>query len=202
MSSTANIRFVCRVVRFQIALSGHAGKTSRHVAHCPDCQTYFQANDALMSALRRDASQETQSAPDDLAAKIARAVRQSAPRPQRSSYTAAWSTLAGAAAVIALSIIVVRQNSPIHPVSPKNQTTAEIHPADVAKLVANVDSLRIRLLDSVEPTAEKIATQNPLTQELNSVQADARSALSFLALNFLPADSAHQLKSGADTTRS
>jgi len=201
MSSTANPRFVCRVVRLQIALSGNTKKTTRHAANCPDCQAYFRASDALVTGLSRDAAQERQSPPDDLAARIALAVRQSTPRP-RHSPTAVWRTLAGVTAVAALSVFLVHQNLPIQPTTTKNRAVAEIHPADVAALVANVDSLRIRLLDSVEPTAEKLATQNPLVQELNSVQADARSALGFLALNFLPTNPDRQTGPKDDSTRS
>jgi hypothetical protein len=69
-------------------------------------------------------------------------------------------------------------------------------------LVNDVDALRSRLLASVEPTAKTLAEQNPLTQELDSVQADARSALGFLALNFLPSDSAQQFKAQVEPTRS
>jgi hypothetical protein len=201
MSSTANPRFICRVVRLQIALSGDTKKTTGHAANCPDCLAYFRTNDALVTDLHRDAAQERQFPPDDLAARIALAVRQSTPR-QRRSHTAVWRTLAGVTAVVALSVFLVRQNLPIQPTATKTQVATEIHPADVAALVANVDSLRIRFLDSVEPTAAKLATQNPLTQELNSVQADARSALGFLALNFIPTSSTRQPGPDRDPTRS
>jgi hypothetical protein len=72
----------------------------------------------------------------------------------------------------------------------------------MAGIVSDVEQLRIRFMNSVEPAATKLAAQNPLTQELNSVQADARSALGFLALNFLPSDSARSLGAGADPKRS
>jgi len=202
MSSTGKIHFACRVARFKSAFSCNTGKTTGHTANCSDCQAYFRANDALVSALRRDATQKTQPAtPEDLAARIALAVRQSTPR-QRRSRTAGWSTLAGATAVVAFSVFIVRQNLPTQPSNLNSQTVEELRPADVAKLVANVDSLRIRFLNSVEPAAAKIATQNPLTQELSSVQADARSALGFLALNFLPTDANRQIGPTADPTRS
>jgi hypothetical protein len=201
MSSTAHTRFICRVVRFKTALSGDAAQTSGHAANCPDCQAYFRADDVLVNALRRDTFRETQPSSEGLASRIALSVRQYTPRP-RKSYAAVWTSLAGATAVVALSFFIVRQNSPQRLGSSENLAATDIRPADVANLVANVDSLRIRLLDSVEPTAEKIATQNPLTQELNSVQADARSALGFLAMNFLPSDSARSVEFRVDPTRS
>ena len=202
MSSTAKIRFVCRVVRLKIALTSDAGKTTGHVANCPACQAYFHADDALVKALRSDRVRTSQPAPDDLATKITRAVRQSAAKPRRSHRFAMLTAYAGAVAVMTVTFLVVRQNFPIQPTMTKNPAGSEIRPADVADLVANVDKLRVRLLNSVEPTATKLSRQNPLTQELHSVQADARSALGFLALNFLPSDSARQLEPGLDPTRS
>ena len=201
MSSNAKTRFICRVVRLRNALASKTDLTTGHVAGCPDCQSYYRASEGIEHALRRNAALARSPAPDDLAAKIALAVRQSAPRP-RQSRVATWSMLAGATAAVALSFFVARQSFPAHPSQARKQPNAELHPDDVAKLVANVDALRIRLLDSVEPAATKLAAKNPLTQELRSVRADTRSALSFIALNFLPADSARQLAPGVDSTHS
>lgn len=201
MSSTVKTRLLCRVVRIRIALSGSAGKTTGHAANCPDCQAYYRASDSLENALRQSSAQEKQAAADDLAAKIALAVRRSAPRPRRSRATI-LSTLAGATMIVALSFFVVRQNWSIQPIGPRNQPNADIRPADVADVMASVAALRIRFMDTVKPAATTLAAQNPLTQELHSVQADARSALGFIALNFLPADSARSLESRTDSTRS
>jgi predicted anti-sigma-YlaC factor YlaD len=183
-------------------------RPSGHVAHCADCQAYYRTADTLVGQLRQSALKQAQPSPDDLAQRIARAVRQSAPRPVRRRAPAlSWSTLAGVStiAVAALSLFIVRQN----PGKPTTQTTVAnqqtdltISSADVTMLVNDVDALRSRLLASVEPTAKTLAEQNPLTQELDSVQADARSALGFLALNFLPSDSAQQFKAQVEPTRS
>jgi hypothetical protein len=72
----------------------------------------------------------------------------------------------------------------------------------MAGLVSDVDQLRIRFMDSVEPVTTKLAAQNPLAQELKSVQADARSALGFLALNFIPSDTVRSPGLRTDPTRS
>jgi hypothetical protein len=201
-NSTGKTRFICRVVRFQTALFGHASKTTGHAANCPECQAYFHANSALVTNLRRTAVQETQRIPEDLAAKIALAVRQSAPGPRRSRRPVALSLFAGATVALAMAVFIVRENLPIQPTAPKNKTSTEISSSDMAGIVSDVDQLRIRFMDSVEPAATKLAAQNPLAQELKSVQADARSALGFLALNFLPSDSARSPSPGTDPKRS
>jgi hypothetical protein len=201
-NSTGKTRFICRVVRFQTALFGRAAKTTGHAAHCPDCQDYFGANSTLVANLRRAATHETQRAPDDLAAKIALAVRQSAPRPKRSRRPVGLPLFAGATVALAMAVFFVRENLPIHSAAPKYPVSPELSSSDVADIVSDVDQLRIRFMNSVEPAATKLAAQNPLTQELKSVQADARSALGFLALNFLPSDSTRLLSTAADPTRS
>jgi len=201
-NSTGKTRFMCRVVRFQTALFGHASKSTGHAANCPECQAYFQASDALVGGLRGAAAQETRHPSDDLAAKIALAVRQSAPSPRRSRLPVALSLFAGATAAVAMALFVVRENLPIQPATPKIQASPEISSSDMAGLVSDVDQLRIRFMNSVEPAATRLATQNPLTQELKSVQADARSALGFLALNFIPSDTIRSPGQGTDPTRS
>jgi hypothetical protein len=40
--------------------------------------------------------------------------------------------------------------------------------------------------NSVVPKAQTLVVDNPLQHELDSVYSDTRSALNFLALNFLP----------------
>lgn len=204
MSSHGKTRLICRVVRLRDAMTDC--RASDHVAHCPDCQAYYGAADHLISQLRQTAPNQLQPAPNDLAQRIAHAVRQNAPQPKhRRSLALSWATLAGGAvAILALSVFVVRLNSAKSTTQSANlnqPTALVISPADITELVSNVDSLRSRLVASVEPAAEILADKNPLTQELNFVQADARSALGFIALNFLPADTARQLKSRIAPTR-
>jgi len=199
MSSTAKKRFICRVVRLKLALVGEAAEPTGHVKNCPDCQAYFHTDILLENTLRHSAPAEKQPVPADLAATILRAVHQSTPPPRR-SHVPAWTALAGATAVVALSFFATNRSVSMRPAPSQNQPPAELRPADIAKLVTNVDQLRLRLLNTVEPAAEKFTTENPLTQELQSARADARSALGFIALNFLPADSARRLESGPDST--
>lgn len=203
MSTHGKIRFACRVVRLRDAMTGT--RAADHVAHCAACQAYYRTADTLVGQLRQTASNQLQPTPDDLAQRIARAVRQTAPQPaRRRSPALSWSTLAGvgAIAVVALSFAIVHHKTTQLTSSQNQQNAPTIRSADVAELVANVNSLRSRLLNSVEPAAETLAAQNPLTLELASVRADARSALGFIALNFLPSDSARQFESQIDPTSS
>ena len=43
------------------------------------------------------------------------------------------------------------------------------------------------LLDEMRPRAEALFAQDPLQNEVEAMKSDARSAVHFLALNFLPA---------------
>jgi hypothetical protein len=198
MSTHGKTRLACRLVRLRDAMTG--SRSAGHVAHCADCQTYFNTDKLLVGQLRASAPSHSQPVPDELAERIARAVRQSAPAraPRRSRAFETFAALAGAAAAFAFAFHLVRQNV----VKPSDGQTTEIvdttKPADVTAFVAGVDSLRARLLDSVEPAAETLAEQNPLTREIAFVQADARTALGFLARNFLPSDSARLLENRID----
>lgn len=58
--------------------------------------------------------------------------------------------------------------------------------ADIRYLVDTVQTLPARLASTELPVARTIAVAEPLAREIESVQADARSALGFLAANFLP----------------
>jgi len=200
MSSHGKIRFSCRVVRLRDAMTG--SRASHHVTHCADCQAYYRATDTLVHQLRATAPHRSQPTPDDLAQRIAQAVRQSTPQPRRSRALSTFTALAGAAAVFAFSFYIVRQHPTKRPVEPSPEALASASKIDVTQLEANIDSFRNRLLASVQPSAEKLATDNPLTQELASVRTDARTALGFLALNFLPSDSARQIEARIDPTRS
>jgi hypothetical protein len=174
-------RFTCRVARGSLAMFGDTtrggasrGPGSAHAAACADCQIYFAACDELDAALTRGAAHAWQEAPSRLEQDIMRAVRQSAPAPRTSRR--AWFALAatGAAAVLAI-VIFQRQLSVVRP------------PAAVAP-VAITDS-RVspqQLWSSLQPSANAVIDGDPLNQEVAAVAADARAAVQFLALNFLP----------------
>jgi hypothetical protein len=67
------------------------------------------------------------------------------------------------------------------------ETPDTIAATEAAVIVDAVETFSNRLVDSVIPSAGKLVAQNPLQEEIGSVYSDMRSALDFLALNFLPA---------------
>ncbi|MFT3784480.1 MAG: hypothetical protein QM790_20910 [Nibricoccus sp.] len=202
MSTHGKTRFVCRIVRLRDAMSGPSAAAA-HVAHCADCQAYFAASHALVNRLKATAPARLQAVPDDLARRIALAVREATPQPKsrrRHSYNM-WLATAGALAVFAFAFHLVRQPG-IQPTTNRVEPRAtDLAQLNLGQLVAGVDSLRTRLVETVEPSAERLASNNPLTQELASVKADAQSALSFLALNFLPAEAANRQSARTDPSQ-
>lgn len=185
-SPPGDSRFVCRMVRHWCELVER--RNVRHVASCPDCQNYFRAANSLEHQLRRDAGRAPRADvfPDALERRIVQAVRQSASRPAPARWRewgGTWGVggLAAAAVVVAM-IVLVR--------GPQSGTGDEIARSntadDAAVILETVGSISTGLADSVIPSAGMLVAQNPLQQELGSVYSDVRSALDFLALNFLP----------------
>jgi hypothetical protein len=186
-SSPASPRLVCRMVRPWSAVFDV--RRSRHVTSCADCQAYFQSGDVLDAALRRDAvaiARESSSASEGLEREIMRAVRNARPSPGRHAARGPWmlggiSAAAAAAAVVAVSL----NRTPV--MVGHAETPNAIAATEAAVIVDAVETFSNRLVDSVIPSAGKLVAQNPLQEEMGSVYSDMRSALDFLALNFLPA---------------
>jgi hypothetical protein len=179
--SSSQPRFRCQVVRAGRALFDHAG--DRHVASCPDCQAYERAAGGLEAELRREgnALRRLSPAPSaELSRRIQRAIREegiAAESHLGRGGRAVW--LAGsfaAAAALALAFYVQR------PTSPGRSGASE----DAAAVVAVVEQLSVKLRDTVIPAGAEIVADNPLQRELDAVYSDARSAIDFLAMNFLP----------------
>ena len=174
--SSPRVGLVCRVVR----LRGSAEPS--HVAGCADCRQFFAAAAALDSALRRDAARAVTAVDDDLERRIMQAVRASAKQPTRGharaeSYRGLWT--AGAALVALAFAVVILQRGP-------RDAEPKVTRADADAIVDTVNSLSDQLVDSVIPSAAALVTDNPLQTEIDSIKADAQSALGFLALNFMP----------------
>jgi hypothetical protein len=182
-----NPRFVCQVVRICRAVNEHAG--SRHVAACADCQAYERAAEELDSALRREATALRGAAREpspDLARSIQRAVRESRSAPAAAP-TRDWRTLprwapAAFAAAAALAVAFYFQR----PANSSSNPTKE----DAAAVLAAVENFSFKFKERVIPATGAMVASNPLQEELGSVYSDARAALNFLALNFLPSSSA------------
>jgi hypothetical protein len=178
-------RFVCRVVRWWVALTEFSVPTtaSGHRANCPACRAYFQSTAALEAQLRHDSRAQMAAVPAGLEHRIADAVRRAqvpARTPQRRSGPI-WATgLVTVAAAVALVVVLNRGSRP-------SRATTEVGPAEIAAVFTAVTALPQHFNDVFVPASSRPANADPLRRELDNVKADARSALSFLAENFLPA---------------
>ena len=185
----ATPRLACRIVRQWSAISGNTHLT--HATTCASCRHYFEAMHGLETELRRDADRAALPVSSrDFAQQIIRSVREAASEPAektRPVFGRMW-TFGGIAATGALAAIWISAN-----LKPRldEHATANLTMADgTAVVVSAVQSLSSGLVDSVIPSAGELVAENPLQRELGSVYSDVRSALDFLALNFLPASSA------------
>ncbi|MBI4624794.1 MAG: hypothetical protein HY736_16455 [Verrucomicrobia bacterium] len=183
MNTTPSLRsrLVCRAVRL-CCLSGRpaTGKRARHIEACGDCRQYFSACDELESGLRRDAARSAPAAPVGLERGIIQAVRMAQPVPARPRFRIV--PVAGIAiAAAAVAIVALRQ-----PLRVDDAGTAANPSAEASALLDAVDSISEQWWNSVLPSATTAVQDNALRRELDAVVADARSALGFLALNFLP----------------
>jgi hypothetical protein len=179
----------CRAVRGWTALSGGGGapQTGRigsgHLEHCAECRAFFAAGDELDRALTREASLSREPLPFGFEHRVMQAIRQ-AERPSRRAVSPrAIASFAAAAASLALAIFVL----------PKHEaTTNVVQPSGASGTVAMAaagDSLVSRVWDSLDPKASELIEENSLQTEVDSVASDARSAVNFLAMNFLPSAS-------------
>lgn len=179
-------RLACRVIRQWCVVS--EGRPA-HARSCPSCQVYFEAADRLESALRsaatHDHSEALPSSPEFERA-LLRATRASTSMPERlsraPSRTWAVGGLSAVAAIVAIALFVNVDQPSAPPVRVVSTSSAE----EAAVILNTVESLSNGLVASVIPSAGHFVAENPLQQELGYVYSDVRSALDFLALNFLP----------------
>jgi len=179
-TSSPRARLFCRIVR------PWSSEESAHVAACADCQRFFAASRSLESGLRRDASRLASEPDAGFEQRLLNAVRraEAAPAREESSWHRSGLWLAGAAlAAVACGVFVIqRESGKLGQTEIAGGATA----ADAAVIVDAVQSLSDRLVETVIPSAGAMVADNPLQRELDSLQTDARSALRFLAMNFLP----------------
>lgn len=187
-ASETRPRLVCRIVRLWCAVS-HA--KPEHASTCASCRAYFAAAGELESALRRDAAQfrsDSVTSNPTFEQQILRTVRSTSADPARvrsSNATRMWTLGGMCAATAAVAIVLsLRPDGSLEQLA-RNANAA---PADdAAVIIRTVESLSTEFVTSVIPSAGKLVVHNPLQEELGSVYSDMRSALDFLALNFLPA---------------
>ena len=186
-SRAGRLRWRCRIVRQWSVVSG---RPPRHADSCAECRAYFDGLDALDRALREEVLPALpRPGPDDagLEQGILRAVRaaagESGPRggAARGSHGWALGGMAAAAALVALVAVKVQWHQPAEEAPP-----AQVASEDAAVIFDAMETLSTQLSTAVIPKAGGFVSNNPLQEELGSVYSDVRSALDFLALNFLP----------------
>ena len=181
-------RALCRLVQGWVSVFGDGttvpprGFGARHVAACECCRQFFAGSAVLESTLRREAVLENEAAPSELERRIIEAVHRTArPQPVRRRAPLAVLSLAGAAAGVALAFLIFQKSgvSVTGPVRPADRDVASGNQLTAATVGKAWSELR--------PAAGAILNGEPLQREADAVYSDARSAIGFLALNFLPA---------------
>ncbi|PTY02477.1 hypothetical protein DB347_24040 [Opitutaceae bacterium EW11] len=154
-----------------------AGFGAHHVETCEACQEYFGSCAEFDAALKAEAALGRVSSPG-LESRVIAAIRDSrTPEPRRSrSFAIPATALIGAAAAFAITFLVMTRARS----TPSNDVTPE-------EVVAAAQSISSQVWGTVKPSATvALKKSNSLQDELNSVYSDARGAVDFLALNFLP----------------
>ena len=183
-SPRSPLGLTCRIVRVWSMVRREDATLLPHAESCTHCRLFFHSMDQLTSSLQQSAGKEKIEFSPTLENRIINAVRSSAREPQPRRHRALTFAFAGgAAAVVGVSIwsLTLRQA-----VGPKPGMTHD-YAAEVSELVTAVQSLPGQLRSTLETPAVEVTENSPLQREARSVVSDARSALDFLALNFLPA---------------
>ena len=189
----ARPRLICRVARQWHAL--FPLHRLGHLSSCPGCQSHLKAERSLELSLRQNAfdSREEVGATDGLERDILRAIRAAGPASSQTRPKPAYRawTMGGLGAIAAIVVLMAglrrepvaeRHGVAVAPVAP---ALAAATP-EVVAIIETVDALSENFVDSVLPKAGGLVAKNPLQKEFTSVYSDMRSALDFLALNFLP----------------
>jgi len=173
-------RLLCRVVRFVSSCSGLP--PSRHLARCDDCRAHFVAEAKLEGSLRRAARGTTATVPPGLESRILDSIPYSTPeahRPIAVRRGPLFLSLVGAAAALAVAVVLLR---------PSNEA-----PVIVENGVESIARPVIGMVDTLEAWRQRLVNLNsasPLELEIDAVYSDTRSALRFLAMNFLTSEPA------------
>jgi len=176
-------RFICSVVRQWASLGGKSG--GWHIDSCPDCRQFFAGSQAIERTLVRDAELGRTTLPEGLDRRIAQAVARSrqSRQPVRSRRRAAIVGI-GAACAASLAVLVGMKFS--GPTRLLSDAPATLSQAETVQLASDVVKLPGTLWDSVKPSATAVWQAEPLRREATDLVSDAKSAIGFLAANFLP----------------
>jgi len=178
-------RPMCRLVQGWVSVFGDGeaaprrGFGSRHAATCDCCRQFFNGCATLESSLRREAVRENADVTPGLDRQIIEAVHRSARVPSRRRSPLAAFVLVGATAAAALAVMFLLKspaliNGPVL----ASAGSAAGNSTDLSAGGAGWSEL--------PPAAGAILDGEPLQHEADAVYSDARSAIGFLALNFLP----------------
>lgn len=153
---------------------------SRHLETCPACRADDAAHARLCEALRAEAAGGRAAAPPFLAGRI---VHTLAARPPATSPRFGWLAV-GLTGTTALAAVVLALALRFWP-SPNPPATPSLTNSGPKPLAPTL------LAETALPAAERLLELSgtldlPLQNELDAVMSDARSAVQFLASNFLP----------------
>jgi hypothetical protein len=177
---SSRARLSCRVVRWRAGVLGGV-PAPQHLEACADCRRYFAACDELDMALRGDAMKIEAQPPTglDRAILVTLGTAVVDRRPKR---VPSVLVVAAAAFVMGALIAIGFRTGWWHGlVEPARGASPDVIAlADAAEVWSD------RVWNSTLPAAGEFVQDNALQQEVDAVYADARSAVDFLALNFLP----------------
>lgn len=193
-ASPIAVPLVCRATRLWCAVMD--ASTSVHVAQCDACQHYFANVSALSAALRAEASGTLAALDPAAPPRTWRAVRDAQASqtpttretPTRRRELPVLASLTALAALAVVAILIQPGREPVDSLSPVRVASIQSTPVspEAVLLVEAMQSWSQQWSESIVPSAGELAANNPLQAEISSVYADARAALDFLALNFLP----------------
>jgi|GEM_PF-4396746 len=185
-SPNPRVRITCQVVRFWSGVRSEDAPPAHHLATCESCRQFLVSSEQLQLGLRREAMSAVPTAATELEQRLIEAIRFSPPAtheasPQHRGFLTL--TVAGGAAALVLAGLWHYHLTPFYGQQTAGPTE---YTAEVAALVAAVRSIPSDLSRNLEAPATQLAADNSLGREVENVYSDARSALNFLALNFLP----------------
>ena len=154
-----------------------------HLGACPDCRNHLQWHTRIIQQLGSSAAAERQTVPPFLHDRIVAAIGQADPDAVpvgRPRHTARWAVAVAAAAGIA-ALALIRQADQFAPATPAK------NPANFFS-GSGLTLGTLAAIDGPELLRWTSTFEHPLNRELHFCIGDARSALTFLAANFLPRD--------------
>lgn len=188
-------RFACRALRPFSALLAEplrpGSLIARHVERCPDCREYFARLQSLDQQLVHAARASGPELPAGLEERLFASVRTARQAPaERRPAARTWVAVGGFAAAAAAAIALVALRTPSDSIVPGERSAAALPGAPDTGEPAREPARAAESAwwDALSPRVAALDADNPLQRELEAVQADTRSALQFLARNFLPSD--------------